>query len=149
MAVLGKIRGLQTVCQRAGIPVPLDAVLRRETSLRLPPGVAPPEATAAAKPEAGAAKQEGGEGRVGKKTTKKVESAVAAAPEEAKPSRKAKAKKASAARAPAAAAQPAASTTTTRVVKTPENWFQWLHLLSPLILMGMGLVYAAYRTVQG
>lgn len=149
MAVLQKIKALQTACQRANIPVPLDAVLRRERSLRLPGGQPEgrrqPEGKATAtakkneeKAEKGEEKEEG----TSKETATQVVSGTPAAA------------------APAPAAVTATATTTTtevaaaavagqrRVVRRPPQTVgEWLHLLSPLLTLVFGVLYALARAV--
>lgn len=145
MAVLQKIKALQTACQRANIPVPLDAVLRRERSLRLP-GVQPegqqPEGKGAAAAKKKKKKAEEGEEQEEGTTKETATPAVTGTPA-------------------AAAPAPAAVTTTTTeaaaagaagqrrgvVRRPPQTVAEWLHLLSPLLTLVFGVLYALARAV--
>ncbi len=122
LAVLQKISALQTACQRAGLPVPLDKVLRQETSLGLQTAAATATTTKANKatPEP---KPQGGEGPQRRKP----------------PARRA------AASVPRTAASPPPQPSPQ--VQVPETVLGWLHLLSPLLMLLLGLVYFAYLQV--
>jgi hypothetical protein len=141
MAVLQKIKALQTECQRAGIPVPLDAVLRRDRALRPPGGTGGDAAPAAAKPKDESAAR-------AKKLGKR---------EEAKPQAPAAVLAPETAATAAAAAGTTTTTTTTTTVgeaagtgqravrRPPQTLFEWLHLLSPLLTLIFGILYALTR----
>lgn len=144
MAVLTKIKALQTECQRAGIPVPLDAVLRRERALNLPGGgggqAPPPQAKKPAAPKkktTTAGKEEEGKGQKAGQAkaaaTVAADDAPASGPVAAAPSVSATA---------AAAVAPRGSKR-----RPPQTLFEWLHLLSPLLTLVFGILYALTRAV--
>jgi len=127
LVVLHKIKALQTACQRAGLPVPLDKVLWRETSLGLPRSAPSPPSSS---------------------TSTSVPSKANATP----PQQPNEDKKAAAIRrrkAPSAAAATAPATEPSSIapvqqVQVPETLLGWLRLLSPLLMLGLGLVYGVY-----
>ena len=108
LAVLHKIKALQTACQRAGLPVPLDKVLRRETSLGLPRSTPPQQ------------------------------------PNEDKKAAATRRRKAPSAAAAAAPATVPSSIAPVQQVQVPETLLGWLRLLSPLLMLGLGIVYGVY-----
>ena len=141
MAVLSKIKALQTACQRAGIPVPLDAVLRRERALKLPGGGGQP----AQQPQQQQAKP--------KKTKTKGEDKKAGQGGQAKAAPTATFDNAPVSE-PVATATGAPSSASPAVVgpraakrRPPQTLFEWLHLLSPLLTLVFGAVYALTRAV--
>ena len=146
MAALMKIKALQTACQRAGIPVPLHEVLRRQTSVdesRLEKAGVKPAVGAGGADGGGSdgaakkkKKEPEGEKAAGKKTSTTTSTATATA---AAPTRRKK--------------QAASTTTTTEVpspppqrqqVQVPTTLFGWIHLFSPLIALVFGILYVLH-----
>jgi len=132
MAVLQKVKALQLECQRAGIAVPLDSVLRRDRALSLPGG-------GLGGAQAPAAEKKGhGKGK-GKEAAHEAPAATpisAAAKSEAVP-------------AAAAAASVASAVTGQQRYgrRPPQTLFEWLHLLSPLLTLIFGILYALARAM--
>lgn len=125
LAVLDKIKALQTACQRAGLPVPLDKVLRRETSLGMPlsapPASSPSSSTSTSTPSS---------------------SMKATTPRQANEDKKVTATRRRKATAPATAPPPIAPTAPVQRVQVPETLPGWVRLLSPLLIIGLVLMYA-------
>lgn len=125
LAVLHKIKALQTACQRAGLPVPLDKVLRRETSLGMPLSVPPASSSSSYI-----------------STSTPSSTVKATAPRQADGDKKAAATRRRKATTPATAPSPIAPTAPVQHVQVPETLLGWVHLLSPLLIIGLVLVYA-------
>lgn len=120
LAVLHKIKALQTACQRAGLPVPLDKVLRRETSLGLPRSAPPPSSSST--------------------STSAPATSSAAPPKEEKKAAATRRRKATAPATVSSSIAPVQQ----HQVQVPETLLGWLRLLSPLIMLGLGLLYGLY-----
>lgn len=148
MAVLGKIKALQVQCQRAGIAVPLDAVLNRDKRLRLPgqseaatTAQAPSSNTrqsSSAAAEAAATKAKGPATKKSKKGRKEEE-----AGEDAKKNNQ------DTGFCPLTSTSAYSSSASTiepvrMEIKAPETLFGWLHLFSPLIMLGLGFCYVLW-----
>ncbi len=141
MAVLQKVKALQLECRRAGIAVPLDSVLRRDRALSLPGGgLGGAQAPAAEKKGKDKSKSKG----KGKEAAHEAPAATpisAAARSEAVP----------AATAPAAAAAASVASAVTGQQRygrrPPQTLFEWLHLLSPLLTLIFGILYALARAM--
>lgn len=148
MAVLMKIKALQTACQRAGIPVPLHEVLRRQTSVdegRLEKAGVKPLVGATAGGSGGGS---GDDGAAAKKKKKEESEGEAAAGKKASTTTTTATATAA---APTRRKKPAGSFTTQtppppppqrqQQVQVPTTLFGWVHLFSPLVALIFGLLY--------
>ncbi|TFJ84673.1 hypothetical protein NSK_004137 [Nannochloropsis salina CCMP1776] len=121
LAVLQKLKSLQTACQRAGMAVPLDAVLRQEGSL-------------------GSLRSTG----AGSLTSTSPSASV---PEKEQPEKGAKtvSRRRGRGAGESAGASAASSVAPARpIVQVPETVAGWAYLLSPLVMLGLGLAYFVY-----